>query len=107
MTTSNEPGYYEEGAFGIRIETVCITVEAHVPNKFNDKRSCALETVTMVPISTKLIVANMMTADEISWLDDYHRQVREALLPIMAVDFPEAVSYLIEGTQPLITTVEN
>ena len=44
MTISNEPGYYEEGAFGIRIENVCITVEAHTMHHFNNKKYCRFET---------------------------------------------------------------
>ena len=55
MTTSNEPGYYEEGSFGIRIENVCLTVEASVDHHFNGKKYCAIETVTMTPIKTSLI----------------------------------------------------
>lgn len=44
MTISNEPGYYEEGAFGIRIENVCVTVEADVVHHFGGRRYCKLET---------------------------------------------------------------
>lgn len=94
-------GYYEEGNFGVRIETVCITVEADTPNQFNGKKSCALETVTLVPIATNIVDHDMLTKHEITWLDDYHKRVRETLLPIMKENFPEAVQYLIERTQPL------
>ena len=98
MTTSNEPGYYEEGAFGIRIETVCLTVEANTPNHFNGKKYCALETVTMTPIKTSLIDGEMLTNVEREWLNTYHTEVRQKLEPLMRELFPEAVQYLIEET---------
>ena len=97
----NVLGYYEEGKFGVRVETVCITVEADTPNQFNGKKSCALETVTLVPIATNIVDHDMLTKHEIMWLDDYHKRVRETLLPMMKENFPEAVQYLIERTQPL------
>jgi Xaa-Pro aminopeptidase len=98
---TNISGYYEEGKFGVRVETVCITVEADTPNQFNGKKSCALETVTLVPIATNLINHDMLTKFDIMWLDSYHMRVRETLLPLMKEGFPEAVQYLIDNTQPL------
>ena len=94
-------GYYEEGSFGIRIETVCITVEAKVLNQFNGKKSCELETVTLAPIATNLIISNMLSLEETTWLNSYHKRVREILLPIITDTFPEAVHYLVERTQPI------
>jgi Xaa-Pro aminopeptidase len=44
MTISNEPGYYEEGAFGIRIENVCVTLEASTQYHFGGRRYCKFET---------------------------------------------------------------
>lgn len=76
-------------------------MEAKVPNFFNGKKSCALETVTLVPISTELICATMLSTEEVNWLNAYHDTVRETLLPIITKDFPEAVQYLIERTQPI------
>ena len=101
MTISNEPGYYEEGAFGIRIENICVVIEAKTENNFNGKRYCAMETVTMCPIKTHLIDSSMMTSQEVQWLDAYHGEVREKLLPLMKQHFPKAVDYLIHETRPL------
>lgn len=101
MTTSNEPGYYESGAFGIRIENVCITVEADTPHNFNGRRYCKFETVTMTPIKTDLMDLSMLDDDEIRWVDDYHAEVRHKLLPGMREHFPEAVDYLLAETEPL------
>lgn len=102
MTTSNEPGYYEEGNFGIRIENVCIAVNAHTPHRFGGKDFCAFETVTMTPIKTSLVNASMLEDGELAWLNDYHAKVRRSLEPIMAKLFPESVEYLLAETQPLL-----
>lgn len=102
MTTSNEPGYYESGAFGIRIENVCITVEADTPHNFAGRRYCRFETVTMTPIKTDLMDLSMLDDDEIRWVDDYHATVRERLMPGMKEHFPDTVEYLLRETEPLI-----
>ena len=102
MTTSNEPGYYEEGAFGIRIENVCIIVNANTPNKFGGREFCALETVTMAPIKTSLVNVDMMDDHEMQWLNTYHQQVRSTLTPLIKDLFPESLDYLISETEPLV-----
>jgi Xaa-Pro aminopeptidase len=50
MTTSNEPGYYEEGAFGIRIENICTTVKKDTPNRFGRRDYLGFETISLVII---------------------------------------------------------
>jgi len=101
MTTSNEPGYYEEGAFGIRIENVCITVKAETQNNFGGKKFCAFETVTMTPIKTSLINLDMLNEAEKKWLNTYHAQVRAHLTPLVANMFPDALDYLVRETEPI------
>ena len=102
MTTSNEPGYYESGAFGIRIENVCITTEAPTPHNFGNKKYCQFETVTMTPIKTNLMDISMLTDDELQWVNSYHAEVRSKLLEGMKEHFPEAVDYLITNTEPIL-----
>ena len=99
MTTSNEPGYYEHGEFGIRIENICITVPANTPNNFADRKFCKFETVTMCPIETSLIDYTLMNPEEIRWLNSYHEKVRETLLPGIQETFPEAMEYLLQKTE--------
>jgi len=101
MTISNEPGYYEDGAFGVRIENVCVTKVVDTQNNFNNKRYLGFENMTMVPIKKDLINASMLTEQELRWLSDYHRQVRQALLLQMEQNFPESVGYLMQETEPL------
>ena len=101
MTISNEPGYYEDGAFGIRIENVCITVPTPTPHRFNNKESLAFETVTMVPISVNLINVDLLTEEDLNWLNDYHARVRSAVENDVKELFPEAHEYLLERTRPI------
>ncbi len=82
MILSNEPGYYKPGAYGIRIENLVLVVEAPAVAGA-EKPLNAFETLTLAPIDRRLIAAEMMTAAEIAWLDDYHRRVREILSPLV------------------------
>lgn len=101
MTISNEPGYYENGAFGVRIENVCITVPVTTPNNFNDKQYLGFETVTMTPIKLDLVNLEQLSDKEVAWVNAYHAQVRRVLTPGVAEHFPEALAYLVEQTQPI------
>lgn len=101
MTTSNEPGYYEDGNFGIRIENLAITVVKPTPNNFQDKRYVGFEPVTLSPIATNLIVIEQLSQAELQWLNEYHAKVRRLVLPVISEHFPESVEYLIERTEPV------
>ncbi|KAF2087012.1 Creatinase/aminopeptidase [Saccharata proteae CBS 121410] len=72
---SNEPGYYEDGNFGVRIENVIVVVEARTPHRFGDKAYLGFEHVTLVPMCRKLIDETLLTKDERKWLNDYHTEV--------------------------------
>lgn len=72
---SNEPGYYEDGNFGIRIENVIMVKEVETPHKFGDKPYLGFEHVTMVPMCRKLIDPTLLTEPEKQWLNDYHGEV--------------------------------
>lgn len=75
MLTSNEPGYYKAGAYGIRIENLLLTI------KSEHKGYLCHRHVTLFPIDTSLIVYPMMTRDEIIWVNKYHDLVASKLLP--------------------------
>ncbi|MEM9060831.1 MAG: M24 family metallopeptidase [Pseudomonadota bacterium] len=74
MILSNEPGYYVEGAYGIRIENLVIVTEPSVPDGGN-RQMLGFETLTFCPIDQRLIDPNLLDHEEIAWLDDYHTQV--------------------------------
>lgn len=81
MVLSNEPGYYREGAFGIRIENLIVVREAERPEGGDARDMLAFETLTHVPIDRRLIVAEMLSAEERAWVDAYHRACEERLAP--------------------------
>ncbi|MEA3041487.1 MAG: Xaa-Pro aminopeptidase [Sphingomonadales bacterium] len=78
MILSNEPGYYREGDFGIRIENLVVVREAE-PVPGGDRPMHSFETITLVPIDRRLINPLLMNAAEIAWLDSYHSRVYGAL----------------------------
>ena len=71
MIISNEPGYYKEGHFGIRIENLIYIKK----NKF--------EELTLAPIDKNLIIKNMLNKKEIDWLNKYHAKVKKSLFRFM------------------------
>ena len=85
MILSNEPGYYKTGHYGIRIENLVLVSEAPAVAG-GDKPLNRFETLTLAPIDRRLIDRNLMAADEIDWLDTYHAEVRETLMPLVADD---------------------
>lgn len=79
MIISNEPGYYKQGSFGIRIENLVLVEEREIAGA--EGRYLGFETLTFVPLDRKLIDTALLTADEIAWVDGYHAQVRALLSP--------------------------
>lgn len=78
MVTSNEPGAYKAGSHGIRTENLVLTVPAG-EGMFG--KYLKFETLTLCPICRKGIIKELLTAEEIGWLNDYHRTVYEKLSP--------------------------
>ena len=74
---SNEPGYYEDGNFGIRIENMVIVKEVQTNHKFGDKPYFGFERVTLTPHCRKLIDPSLLTDEEKAFLNDYHKEVFE------------------------------
>ncbi len=82
MILSNEPGYYREGAFGIRLENLVVVEEApNLPNGDDERAMLNWRTLTYVPIDRRLIVVDMLTREERAWLNAYHRDVAEKVRP--------------------------
>ncbi|KAG8728689.1 hypothetical protein FRC12_021565 [Ceratobasidium sp. 428] len=75
MVLSNEPGYYADGKFGIRIESIVLVRKVSTPNDFGARGYLGFEHVTMSPIHTKLIDVELLTGAERAWLNAYHAEV--------------------------------
>ena len=79
---SNEPGYYAPGKYGIRIENlVLVVLDEKLSQK--DKPWLAFEPLTLCPIDTTLLNTSMLTAEERSWLNGYHKRVEKVLTPML------------------------
>ena len=83
MITSNEPGFYKEGSYGIRIENLLLCVP-HAQNTFGTWY--AFETLTIFPIATNLIDTSLMTVQECLWLNNYNTRVYNALSSFLTDD---------------------
>ena len=82
MILSNEPGYYREGAFGIRIENLIVVCEApDLPGGDADRDMLCWRTLTFAPVDRHLIVTAMLNDDERAWLNAYHSEVFDKIAP--------------------------
>lgn len=81
MLTTNEPGIYKEGKYGIRHENDMLTVEIG-KNEYGDT-FMEFETVTFCPFDIKAIDKEYLTLDEINWINEYHKKTFELLSPFL------------------------
>lgn len=99
MILSNEPGYYREGAFGIRIENLVLVEDAApLPGGDAHRAMLTFRTLTWVPVDRRLILAEMLSPAERAWLDAYHAEVAARIGPRLS-DF--ARDWLLTATAPL------
>jgi len=96
---SIEPGYYEDGAYGIRIENLAIIREVKTQYSFGDKPYLGFEHVTMVPYCRKLIDEALLTAEEKKWLNGSNDEIRTKTEHYFRDD-PLTLKWLIRETQP-------
>jgi Xaa-Pro aminopeptidase len=86
MMLSNEPGYYKEGEYGIRIENLVLIEPREVAGGDAGRAMLGFETLTWAPIERRLIDAAMLTPDERAWVDAYQARVLEKLGPELDAD---------------------
>jgi Xaa-Pro aminopeptidase len=98
MILSNEPGYYREGAFGIRIENLIVVREASPVTGGDGATQIDFETITFAPIDRRLIRSDLLSAPERAWLDGYHAACRDKIGPLLSA--PARV-WLQRQTAPL------
>jgi len=95
MVTSNEPGVYRPGQWGVRIENLvcCQPLEQGAFGEF-----LAFETLTLCPIDSRCFAIDQLRLDERQWLNDYHQTVRQRLANGLSA---AALQWLLARTEPL------
>jgi Xaa-Pro aminopeptidase len=98
MILSNEPGYYRENAFGIRIENLFV-VETAKPIDGGDTRDMlSFETLTFVPIDQRMIDFPSLSREDVDWLNSYHAQVLNLIGPNLS---KSALTWLTDACKPI------
>ena len=92
MIFSNEPGYYKDGEYGIRIENLVVIEPRDVGG---DRKMMGFDELTFAPIDRNMIVVDMLDDKERNWLNTYHVRVRDALSPLLDGD---DLAWMIEQT---------
>lgn len=95
MVLSNEPGYYKANEYGIRIENLVMVTQSPLKS---DQTFYCFDTLTLVPIETRLIIREWLTGAERNWLNTYHQRVQDKLLPHLS---SETASWLVKATEPI------
>lgn len=98
MILSNEPGYYREGAFGIRIENLVVVEYAPELPGADPRPMFSFETLTWVPVDRRLIDADALSRAERDWLNAYHANVRDRIGPRVS---DAARAWLMATTAPI------
>ena len=118
MVVSNEPGFYEDGASGIRIENLLEIT--YVNDEYNDaynkdlkegdegypelepgqKKFLCMKKLTMIPIQKNLIDMSLMTKQELDWLDTYHEEVFKKVSPLLDED-SEGLKWLTKACEKI------
>uniref|UniRef100_A0A8C3HD85 Xaa-Pro aminopeptidase 2 n=1 Tax=Chrysemys picta bellii TaxID=8478 RepID=A0A8C3HD85_CHRPI len=101
MFTSIEPGYYQEGEFGIRIEDVALVVEAQTKHGAGEKAYLTFEVVSLVPYDRNLINISFLSEDQIQYLNTYYETIRQRVGPeLQRRQLEEEYEWLRRNTQP-------
>ncbi len=98
MILSNEPGYYREGAFGIRIENLIVVTKAPMLEGGDPRDMLSFETLTHVPFDRRLIDTSLLSGAERDWIDRYHAATLSLLEPRLD---PATREWLIQACAPL------
>ncbi len=98
MITSIEPGLYRPGQWGVRIENLVLNVQRETPEQGQFGEMLAFETLTLCPIDTRCIAIDLLSDEELAWLNAYHDEVRRRLAPLVDGD---ALAWLQTRTQAL------
>lgn len=86
MVLTDEPGFYEEGHFGIRTESLLAVKRIETHRGFGDVAWYGFERITQVPIATNLVDHRLLSYSEARWLKEHNAEVRKILLPHLKND---------------------
>ena len=101
MIFSNEPGFYHPGLWGIRIENL-VLVKDTSEKDYRERPILCLHSLTLAPYCRHLIDLDLLTTNEIQWIDEYHERVRAELSDSLDAEVRE---WLFEATEPLENVV--
>lgn len=102
MFLSNEPGFYQDGQFGIRIESIVVVEKAETQHNFQDRGFLKFDTVTLVPIQLKLLDSDLLTEREIEWINSYHETCRAVIGQVLEEQGKKhALKWLMRETQSI------
>ncbi|KAI9249140.1 Creatinase/aminopeptidase [Phascolomyces articulosus] len=101
MVVTNEPGYYQDGEFGIRLENVLVVTKAkNAPYYFGDRDYLGFEHITFVPFGKRLFDNTLLSGSDRAWINNYHQECRHILEPQLAND-SQTLKWVEEETEPL------
>lgn len=111
MVVSNEPGFYKDGSFGIRIENLLEMQyvnpehnnDADSEEKSSEKKFLKFAKLTMIPIQKNLIVTSLMSEKDLDWLDAYHEEVFAKVSPLLDEGSP-AMKWLEKSCEKINRT---
>ncbi|KAI9497106.1 Creatinase aminopeptidase [Zychaea mexicana] len=101
MVVTNEPGYYQDGEFGIRLENVLIVNESKTaPYHFGGHNYLGFEHVTFVPFGRRLFDTSLLNEADRTWINSYHQECRRVLEPQLVND-SRTLKWIEEETEPI------
>ncbi|XP_072018663.1 xaa-Pro aminopeptidase 1-like [Amphiura filiformis] len=103
VCVSDEPGYYQDGEFGIRIEDIMCSVEADTEHKFDDATYITWKMASLVPLEPPLIDFSMFTDRQLDWYNAYNQRIRTEIgSALLALDDNnDAYNWMMSKTKPI------
>ncbi|EAN32091.2 Metallopeptidase family M24 family protein [Theileria parva strain Muguga] len=104
MVLSNEPGFYEAGKFGVRIENMFYVKELDDRFSKDNRKYYEFDDLTLVPYCKDLLDHSLLTKQEVEWINEYHKRISDTLVPRMSSrpGYEKAVEFLKKSAQPLL-----
>ena len=98
MVISDEPGFYKEGEYGIRLENLLVVLPCTQPGM---QHMLSFSPLTLVPFDNRLILKELLSQKEIDWLNNYHQNVNNVITNAATSLTESEVSWLINATKAI------